>query len=51
MSFSVKEGTFSFYVPDDEAADAAIGKELQQVKWNFERAPSRKRKKYRHTRP
>ncbi|MEP7095350.1 MAG: glycoside hydrolase family 104 protein, partial [Flavobacterium sp.] len=35
MSFSVKEGTFSFYVPDDEAADAAIGKELQQVKWNL----------------
>lgn len=35
MSFSVKEGTFSFYVPNDEAADVAIGKELQQVKWNL----------------
>jgi muramidase (phage lysozyme) len=35
MSFSVKEGTFSFYVPNDEVADVAIGKELQQVKWNL----------------
>ena len=35
MSFSVKEGTFSFYVPNDEAADVSIGKELQQVKWNL----------------
>lgn len=35
MSFSVKEGDFSFYVPNDEAADAAINKEFEQVKWNL----------------
>lgn len=35
MAFSVKEGTFSFYVPDDELADAAIEKELKEVKWNL----------------
>jgi muramidase (phage lysozyme) len=36
MSFSVKEGDFSFYVPNDEAADASINKEFEQVKWNLD---------------
>ncbi|PAM92344.1 hypothetical protein B4N84_26445 [Flavobacterium sp. IR1] len=35
MSFKVTEGTFSYFVPNDEKAETAINKEFQEVKWNL----------------